>query len=1246
MRFRMTVVCTLLLMTCASAFAAQEIGKLSYVEGRVDRAGGTDTQYLPVVKEETVSVGDIVRTKSYSRAEIIFADRSVLRLADNTQVQVQDYVLNADGSRKTASLLLDRGKIRTTVAKTKEQSPFIIQTPNASGVIKGSDMFVSFQKSATSVLALEGNMALRNLAFPDKVVELQPRSTALVGPETPPSEPRPFAPIEQKRLDEETAPLTTIKDGGKQLDSSKALVTKITGEVLSRVGGNAPGHRVEAKEAITSGSDIETGPHGQVEIVLESGRVIQLQPNTRLSIKKLSRDPKTGAREDLFESTLGKIRVSVEKLKANSKFEIKTPTAIAGVRGTVMYLNIVPEGTTVFFEGGTGYIGNMGLGGQVIVKDVGDGKNASVDDKGHVSDPAPTQPTQRQSMEGGWDPQAEKFGYSNPDSQGANETREAFSSLNERGEDRREARFDRDNTSSNPLFDREPPISPPNDRPTSGLAAPRAISLSLHGNGFFGADGTFAENPSQTWNATLSSDTNVQFWNGTRSAQATLLGTYNNGNPPAVWWKNMSGSSNDGGRFFGRLGGSFHSWEGTFAAISIDPSRRAGVAFGLLSGGSSETPSGVFFGSGLITNIPVKDLAIEPADIVSYAQEGIVDDGHVDGHFGASQIAGNFIGGRLVAGATLFLNGNPTAGASEPFGIFDLKFGGNNTFGNPSILNTWSGALAGSGAFGHFASQQEDKGFWFLKVSDGVWSNGVLNGGLDGSYLTLTRSGKMQGNLHGVYNGNSAGTWAAVGLGGFSGQALDFAGKASGLQFGRFETTTAQVPFFGGGEGILGGLGNLYRDSKTSSISLMGKYSGITQTEPLVWGWDLNSYDVYHNTKTTFDGGAFLGSLGGSWMDKRFFGAAKMLYISPLVREDGKYDAGVLSGEVMGEYGQNSFPGTDGLWALTGDVTTTRKGITAIAPANLLVVDSQTQQFINLDDTKLLGKGLGKFITGGALELKNFDGEALRIHPQNWGLWRAKMGGVFAQPNSTFSFAGGILENPTPVNPTVSSVWLTATSGHWNDTPGSASGDLTGSTKGVWVSVSELDQTKLEARLIAGTVVGNHNAQSATWQAVGLGEWMNIATLDQQAVGYTMNTLTNFVSIPITEKYSALLATAGSFNGGAGAIAATMDTSFYSSNLPTQGIWTGILNGGFTGMPQSVSTWTATVNGVSNAGQISAALSGLQWQNGKWLANVASNPGSAINFTGQAGGTYTPATENTSTGTMQGAGTGTWDKPQ
>ena len=51
-------------------------------------------------------------------------------------------------------------------------------------------------------------------------------------------------------------------------------------------------------------------------------------------------ESKTGDKTTLLDLALGKVLVHVEKLQGKSKFEVRTPTALTGVRGTTFTVEV------------------------------------------------------------------------------------------------------------------------------------------------------------------------------------------------------------------------------------------------------------------------------------------------------------------------------------------------------------------------------------------------------------------------------------------------------------------------------------------------------------------------------------------------------------------------------------------------------------------------------------------------------------------------------------------------------------------------------------------------------------------------------------------------------------------------------------------------------------------------------------------------------------------------------------------
>ena len=97
-----------------------------------------------------------------------------------------------------------------------------------------------------------------------------------------------------------------------------------------------------AKEGLqlSSGDKIRTGADGMASVSFANGSQIMLKPNTEFEVTSLSRSEDKNSIDYKLQLNMGKLRAMVEKLDSNSSFEIKTPTAVAAIRGTVYYLEV------------------------------------------------------------------------------------------------------------------------------------------------------------------------------------------------------------------------------------------------------------------------------------------------------------------------------------------------------------------------------------------------------------------------------------------------------------------------------------------------------------------------------------------------------------------------------------------------------------------------------------------------------------------------------------------------------------------------------------------------------------------------------------------------------------------------------------------------------------------------------------------------------------------------------------------
>ena len=167
---------------CLSAHA-KTVGKFSKVEGRVDitRLGAPA---ILVHKGDEVGVGDIIRVKSKSKAEIIFGDGGILRIAQKSRVKIDEYIMEEE--RKKGIFNLFRGKIENVLKKTggffgfKKKNKHEVHTPTAVCGVRGTDFFSTYQKGISNFVFKEGQGYGYSKNRPDQVMNITTGQAMLV----------------------------------------------------------------------------------------------------------------------------------------------------------------------------------------------------------------------------------------------------------------------------------------------------------------------------------------------------------------------------------------------------------------------------------------------------------------------------------------------------------------------------------------------------------------------------------------------------------------------------------------------------------------------------------------------------------------------------------------------------------------------------------------------------------------------------------------------------------------------------------------------------------------------------------------------------------------------------------------------------------------------------------------------------------------------------------------------------------
>jgi hypothetical protein len=112
-------------------------------------------------------------------------------------------------------------------------------------------------------------------------------------------------------------------------DANAITLAHVEGDVQSKGGPLRPGAK------LAPGDDFKTGRDGYVTIRLSDGSTLVLQPGSDMAIEGVKKSPLAPAADAQFTLRNGRVEATVTKRSPNgARFEVRTPIAVAAVRGT------------------------------------------------------------------------------------------------------------------------------------------------------------------------------------------------------------------------------------------------------------------------------------------------------------------------------------------------------------------------------------------------------------------------------------------------------------------------------------------------------------------------------------------------------------------------------------------------------------------------------------------------------------------------------------------------------------------------------------------------------------------------------------------------------------------------------------------------------------------------------------------------------------------------------------------------
>ena len=134
--------------------------------------------------------------------------------------------------------------------------------------------------------------------------------------------------------------------GAKKGDFS-ATLTNFKGSVALQKPGDKIWLPVEKDMPVQKSNRLKTGPKSFAEILIDDGSLLRIEENSEIVLKEISAGFEAKRIESAIYLKLGKLMSKIAKfVNVRSRFSVRTPTMVAGVRGTEFVVVVAQSGKT------------------------------------------------------------------------------------------------------------------------------------------------------------------------------------------------------------------------------------------------------------------------------------------------------------------------------------------------------------------------------------------------------------------------------------------------------------------------------------------------------------------------------------------------------------------------------------------------------------------------------------------------------------------------------------------------------------------------------------------------------------------------------------------------------------------------------------------------------------------------------------------------------------------------------------
>jgi phage tail protein X len=132
-----------------------------------------------------------------------------------------------------------------------------------------------------------------------------------------------------------------------QVRASKGVITVLEGQVRVKKAGETEWSLAWPNMILSENDQVRVLAKSRAELILDNQSVLRLSENTWLTMQKLEEEAATRKETTRMRLSLGKLWTRTAKLfNPSSRYDVTTPTAIAGVTGTVYQVRVAEDRST------------------------------------------------------------------------------------------------------------------------------------------------------------------------------------------------------------------------------------------------------------------------------------------------------------------------------------------------------------------------------------------------------------------------------------------------------------------------------------------------------------------------------------------------------------------------------------------------------------------------------------------------------------------------------------------------------------------------------------------------------------------------------------------------------------------------------------------------------------------------------------------------------------------------------------